>query len=416
MFWLYRALSFLLSPLLLWRLHRSELDRNSRKRGGLQRRGYVEAAGNRPVWIHAASVGEVNAVSPLIDVLLKRHPDVALLVSTFTVSGADQLQRRFEDRVAHRYLPVDRPGACRRWLTTINPRIGLVVETEIWPELFYQAKRRQLPLFLINARLSERSLKRTRYFRRLFARALSAVNKALCQSQTDADRLIELGLEHDRAQVVGNIKFDAPLPNGLLATSQRLREQWGQRRIWVAGSTRPGEESILIDTHRMLLEHYPEALLIIAPRHPERTNEVVKLIDSSRLNYQRIGEAVHADTQVVLVDQLGVLQACYAAGSIAFVGGSLVDIGGHNLLEPAALGKPVVSGPHLHNQIEMAQALDHAAAIMKVNDAQSLYAAINELWARPELALKQGRAALGVVEQGRGSLAATLKVIRPYLR
>lgn len=415
MFRVYRALSYLLSPLLARRLQRGEADPQIRQSGIRQRRGQVESAGRRPIWIHAASVGEVNAISPLVQALLKRHATTPLLISTFTLTGAQQVQRRFGDAVEHRFLPLDTARACGRWLETLQPVIALIAETEIWPELFHQTAQRDIPLILINARVSERGLQRSLRFRSLFSRALKTVERALCQSDEDARRLIGLGLDPARAEVVGNLKFDAPLPIDLLSTAQAFRSQWGDRRTWVAGSTRPGEEEVLLAAHRALRQTHPDALLILAPRHPERCSGLVAELDSARAVYQRLGEPVARETEVVLVDRLGVLQACYAAGSIAFVGGSLVPIGGHNLLEPAALGKPVITGHYLDNQQEMARALDAGGALTRVDGEEALASTIDRFWTQPELALERGRAALAVVEAGRGALASTLRAIQPRL-
>jgi 3-deoxy-D-manno-octulosonic-acid transferase len=268
---------------------------------------------------------------------------------------------------------------------------------------------------LVNARLSERGLKRSRYLRSLFAHALEAVDRALCQSRGDAERLIELGLEPARAEVVGNLKFDAPLADDVLQTAQGLRSRWGARRVWVAGSTRRGEEPLVLEAQRQLKASHPDALLILAPRHPERCEEIGELIERAALSQQRLDQEIDGATDVVLVDRLGVLQACYAAGAVAFVGGSLVPIGGHNLLEPAALGKPVIAGTSLENQQAMAQALDAVEALERVTSADDLAAAVSAYWDDPARALAKGRAALSVVEAGRGALASTLNALRARL-
>jgi len=415
MLWPYRLLAHLLSPLLTRRINRALGSPALRRRNRRERRGRIEPVGPAPIWIHAASVGEVNAIRPLVEALLKRNASVPLVVSTFTLTGAEQVERVFEDRVAHRFLPADTPAAVRRWLDTLQPRLALIAETEIWPELFWQAGRARLDLILVNARLSERGLARSLRFRSIFAAALSRLHIALCQSREDADRLIRLGLDPDRARVVGNLKFDTPLAATTLDHARRFREQWGARPCWVAGSTRPGEEPLILATHRTLIERHPDALLVLAPRHPDRIDEVLAILEDGSWTVQRLGETIETSTEVVLVDRIGALQACYAAASVAFVGGSLVDIGGHNLLEPAAVGKPVISGPHLDNQAPMRDALVAADALDIVEDAEALSAAVSAFWDDPQLALSRGRAALTVVEEGRGSLAATLEVLRPWL-
>ncbi len=362
----------------------------------------------QPIWVHAASVGEVNAARGLIEHLLRRFPDSPVLLSTFTVSGAVHAERILGDKVSHRFLPVDSLGSVRRWLDATSPRLGIIVETEIWPELFEQAARRQLPLVVVNARLSDKTMRHSRRFKRLYARALSRVDLALCQTSTDAERFTQLGLRSGQVEVSGNLKFDNPLPTDAIKTAKRLHESWRLRPAWVAGSTRPGEESMALAAHQQLLANRPDALLILAPRHPERCGDVIALIEKAGLRWRGIDEAANASDQVVLVDKLGVLTACYAAAQVCFVGGSLAPFGGHNLLEPAALGKPVLAGPFLDQQRAAAEALTKAKALRPVKDAQSLADTVDALWHHPELALAQGRAALSVVESGRGALRLTL--------
>ncbi len=412
---LYRLLAFLLSPLALWRLHRPAAGRDKMRGRWRERLGRVAPAGVDPLWIHASSVGEVNAVESLVSALLRSMPGQPILITTFTVSGALRVDTLFGSQVAHRFAPIDSRANVRRWLAAIEPAIAIVAETEIWPELFTQAAARQLPLILVNARLSKRGVKRALRFRRLFTRPMAAISLAICQSEADAERFRLLGLAEDHIAIAGNLKFDTRLPADIGNQSRQLRQQWGHRRAWVAGSTRPGEEAIMLDAHRLLLEKHPEALLVLAPRHPERAKEVRELVKQAGLGCQVLGESVVPDTAVVLVDRIGHLLACYGAASTAFVGGSLVDIGGHNLLEPAVFGKAVICGPHLHQQAEMATALEKAGALLTVSDADSMAAEVNRLWLEPELALKLGRAALGVVDDGRGAVRRTLKLLEPFV-
>jgi 3-deoxy-D-manno-octulosonic-acid transferase len=400
----------------LWRLHRPAAGKKELRGRWRERRGRVEPAGADPLWIHAASVGEVNAIQALVNALLQSRPgDNKVLITTFTVSGAERVKALFGDQVEHRFAPIDTRASVRRWLATIKPGIALVAETEVWPELYTQAANRELPIVLVNARLSRLGLKRALRFQRLYARPMAAISLAICQSEQDARSFQLLGLAQDRTAVAGNMKFDTRLPADMGKRAQVLRSQWGARPAWVAGSTRPGEEAIALDAHQILLEKHPEALLVLAPRHPQRATEVRELIDKAGLRFQAIGETVDAESAVVLVDRLGQLLACYGAASATFVGGSLIDIGGHNLLEPAAFGKAVISGPYLHQQAEVAAALKNSGALVTVSDAGSLAAAINELWLEPERALKLGRAALGVMEDGRGAVRRTLRLLKPFL-
>ncbi len=407
--------AWLLAPLLIWRLHRPGPDHDGLKHRRGERLGKMTPSDNQPIWVHAASVGEVNAARGLIDGLRRRFPDYPVLLSTFTVSGALHAERvlgdKADDQLSHRFLPVDSLSCVKRWLNATAPRIGIIVETEIWPELFEQAARRQLPLVMVNARLSDKTMRQSRRFKRLYARALAHVDLALCQSDMDAERLKALGVDSEQVEVSGNLKFDNPLPADTLQSARTLRQDWGLRPTWVAGSTRPGEEAIILNTHAQLLAERPDALLVLAPRHPERCEEVIELIEAAGLRWRRIDQAGEEEQKVVLVDKLGVLTACYAASQVCFVGGSLAPFGGHNLLEPAALGKPVLAGPFLDQQQAAADALSQSDAVAMVEDAESLAEAIAELWQHPELALARGRAALGVVESGRGALRLTLERI-----
>ncbi len=415
MLFLYRLLAILTAPIVLWRLQRPAKGDASMQGRRNERRGHVQSAGAGPVWVHAASVGEVNAVNALVLELVARYPDRRVVVSTFTLSGARQAMRIFGNQVDHRLAPADTIGATRRWLSGIKPSLGLIAETELWPELFHQARQAGIAIVLVNARLSARGLTRSLRFRRLFADTLAAVHLALCQSHDDAERLVRLGLAENKARVTGNLKFDLRLPDDLGQQARQLRALWGARRVWVAGSTRPVEEAMVLDAHCQLLQHHPDALLILVPRHPERSGEIQALIKQMGLTRKGFDEAIEHGTQVVLVDRIGSLQACYAAASVALVGGSLVDIGGHNLLEPAACGKAVLAGPYLYHQQEMANALNSAGALITVNNARQIAAGVDRIWREPEYALYLGRAALEVVARGRGSLKKTLRQLEPLL-
>ncbi|RFF32122.1 3-deoxy-D-manno-octulosonic acid transferase [Wenzhouxiangella sediminis] len=381
-----------------------------------ERLGRLPESDRPALWIHAASVGEINAVAGLVTALLERYPDERVVISTITVTGRAEAVRRFGDRVETVFAPLDTPWVVGRWLARVRPRLAIVAETEIWPELYRGCRKREIPMVLVNARLARKAMRRYRRFRSLFAAALEAVDLAVCQSEEDAERFRELGLDDSKLAMAGNLKFDSAIPQDLGETVRRLREQWGERATWVAGSTRPGEEDIVLAAHARLRERRPDALLVLAPRHPDRSDEIRALIDRVGLKQQTIGEDVEAGTDVVLVDRIGVLVSCYAAAPAAFVGGSLVDIGGHNLLEPAAFGKAVIAGPHLHQQADSAAALREAGALIEVSDAEGLAEAVESIWSDPQRALEYGSAALRVVENGRGSVRRALRSIEPFLR
>jgi 3-deoxy-D-manno-octulosonic-acid transferase len=419
----YRLLVILVAPLALLLLRLRMAGPAELRARWAERLGRVPEQKDRPVmWLHAASVGEVNAVAGLARALLDRYPDHRLVISTFTITGRAEAIRRFggggddgNDRVETLFVPLDTPMAVGRWLKRVRPRLAIVAETEIWPELYRGCAKRGIPLVLVNARLAGRAMRRYQRFRSLFVGALSAVDLAICQSDEDAERFRELGLEEARVAMAGNLKFDSAIPDDLGETVRRLRGQWGERPTWVAGSTRPGEEAIALAAHARLREHRSDALLVLAPRHPDRSDEIRTLIDKAGMAHQPVGEDVAAETAVVLVDRIGVLVSCYAAAPAAFVGGSLVDVGGHNLLEPAAFGKAVIAGPHLHEQADSAAALRGNGALIEVSDAEGLAEAVESIWADPQQALDYGRAALTVVQNGRGSVRRTLRLLQPML-
>jgi 3-deoxy-D-manno-octulosonic-acid transferase len=410
MFFLYRLITCLLTPLALLRLHRQEEQRGRWH----ERLGSIALPPAGLIWVHAASVGEVNAAEGLIRKLLEREGPV--MVSTMTATGALRCQTLFGERVEHRYIALDNPISVRRWLTRARPRVGLILETEIWPELFHQCEAMDIPLVLVSARLSAKAMKRYQRFISLYQRALHAVVMASCQTQADSDRLATLGVPEQKRIVGGNLKFDIAIPPGLLAKAKSMKASWGERPIWTAGSTRPGEEQMLIEAHHRLLQNHPSAMLILAPRHPERVTEVARLLDQHDLVWCEFDHPPTSDVQVVLVNQMGILMVCYALGQIAFVGGSLVPLGGHNLLEPAALGLPVLAGPFLDQQAESAEQLESAGGLLRCTDTEGLANVLQRFFDEPELGQRMGHAAKAALENSRGSLDRTLGAIDPFLK
>jgi len=395
------------APLLLWRVSRHAARSTVPGRRWRERLGWGAAFGGEPIWIHAASVGEVQAAAGLVDALLDGLPGRPLVLSTFTLTGAARARSLWGDRIAHRLAPIDTWPSTRRWLRKVKPALAIVVETEIWPELFCQINRRGIPLVLVNARLSERGSRRLARWPGLFAPALKAVDQVLAQSRVDGLRFAALGVAADRIRITGNLKFDLKLPADLEQQAQSLRRRWSGRPSWVAGSTHAEEEAVVVAAHRELLEQHRDGLLVLAPRHPERVSAIDRELVAAGLRGVRLDQpADNAD--VVVVDRMGSLLACYAGTDAAFVGGSLVRLGGHNLLEPAACARPVISGPHLDNQRDAAAALERAGALIRVDDAGRLAAAVAELWREPEKTRCLGEAARSEVERGRGSLASTL--------
>ncbi|MDX9766838.1 MAG: lipid IV(A) 3-deoxy-D-manno-octulosonic acid transferase [Ectothiorhodospiraceae bacterium] len=417
---LYTFLFHLALPAVLLRLWwKSRRNPAYRRRIG-ERFGRIPRLPARPrIWVHCVSVGETIAAAPLLRRLLERHPDHALLVTTTTPTGSDQLRRLFGETVEHCYLPLDLPFAVKGFLDRAAPRLAVVLETELWPNLYAALAARGIPLILINARLSERSFDGyRRYAPTLVRETLGGVRVLAAQGELDAARFRALGIDPARVVVTGNLKFDLDLPADLDEQGRALREELGDGRpVWVAASTHTGEEAEVLAAHRAVLTALPDALLVLVPRHPERAGEVERLTVEVGLPAARRsrGDAVTAGTAVYLVDTLGELMRFYAAADVCFVGGSLVPVGGHNLIEPAVLGRPVLSGPFLHNFTEIATRLREHAALVEVGDAPALADAVLSLLRDTAARAGLGEGARAVVSRNRGARQHTLELIDPLL-
>lgn len=370
------------------------------------------------IWVHAVSVGESIAAAPLIRALQARHPELPLTVTCMTPTGSERIRALFGDRVQHCYLPYDLPWAASRFLDRLQPRLAVIMETELWPNHVHQCARRGIPVVLANGRLSARSARGYGRFARLTGPMLAEMRWLAVQSEAEAERFRALGANGEAVTVTGSIKFDLAVDPQLPERAAALRGQWGaQRPVWIAASTHAGEDEIVLAAHRQLLAGCPEALLILVPRHPERFDGVFELCRREGLASVRrsAGEAVAAGTAVLLGDTMGELLFLYALADCAFVGGSLVPSGGHNLLEPAALGKPLLSGPHLFNFLEIAARLAEAGALCQVSDAGSLAAAVGAFWSDPANAARAGAAGKAVLEANQGALARLLEGLERLL-
>jgi 3-deoxy-D-manno-octulosonic-acid transferase len=392
---------------------------------GLRDRGYREGLGERfgfgsslpagpTLWLHAVSLGEVIAATPLVRALQIRYPHLALIVTTATPTGRARARALFGESAAVRFLPYDTPGSMRRFLRRAQPALAVIMETELWPNLFDQCRRLGIPILLANARLSPRSVRRYRLAGRLFRDLLAGDVVIAAQSAADAERFIALGAAAGRARVVGNVKFDVAVDAAATERGRLLRaREWGPRPVWIAGSTHAGEEEAALAAHVRLQASCAGALLLLVPRHPARFDAVAALLESRGVRFERRsgGHALRPDTAVILVDTVGELAALYAATDVAFVGGSLVPVGGHNLLEPAALGVPVITGPHQSNGRDVAQLMLREGAALQVADAAELAAALLRLFADPQERRRIGAAGRHAVEANRGSVGRLLELI-----
>lgn len=368
--------------------------------------------------VHAVSMGEVNAASPLIQALMEAYPGLPISVTTFTPTGSDRVTELFGDRVFHVYSPFDLPGAVSRFFTRLDPRLVIVMETEIWPNLYHQAATRGIPLLIANARISDQSFDRYRRMRKLTGAALRQASHIAAQSETDAERLQQIGARPEQVSVTGNLKFDFSLTPELVDQGDGIRRSWGAHRpVLVAGSTHEDEEGILLQAFSSVLKAFPDALLVLVPRHPERFGRAAQAARSAGLAVSLKSE--HADcppqTQCYLIDAMGELLRYYAAGDVAFVGGTLQPVGGHNVLEPAALARPVLVGPYTANIADITRQLLEADAAVQVADGAALRSVIEALFADADRRDRMGRAANELVRQGQGAVKRTLTLAKSLL-
>jgi 3-deoxy-D-manno-octulosonic-acid transferase len=401
----YTALLYLLAPFAVlrlgWRARRERgYSRHVAERFGL----YAGRAPAGPlIWLHAVSLGETRAAEPLVRALQKRYPGHRVLLTHMTPTGRSAGEALFGEAVLRAYLPYDFPGAVSRFLDRFRPDIGLLMETEVWPNLVQACRRRGVPLVLVNARLSEKSQRGYSRFGALTREAFGALAGVAAQSEDDARRLARLGASNVR--VTGNVKFDAAPAQPLVALGQSWKAGFGPRAVLLAASTREGEEPLVLDAWAALA---PAPLLVIDPRHPQRFDEVAGLLERRGLCYVRrsAGMQVSGETQVVLGDSVGEMPAYYAACDVAFIGGSLLPYGAHNFIEASAVGKPVLLGPHTYNFAEAAARAIEAGAASSVDDVQALTSAAAALLAddaarerMSERALEFSRAYQGATDQ-----------------
>ncbi|MBC3774514.1 lipid IV(A) 3-deoxy-D-manno-octulosonic acid transferase [Pseudomonas sp. SWRI99] len=366
------------------------------------------------IWVHAVSVGESIAAAPMIRGLLQRYPQLPITVTCMTPTGSERIQALFanEPRIQHCYLPYDLPCAAARFLDRVKPTLAVIMETELWPNHIHQCAKRGIPVALANGRLSERSARGYGRFNKLTAPMLGEMNFLAVQTEAEAQRFRDLGARPETVEVTGSIKFDLTIDPQLLQSAAQLRSQWQaqERPVWIAASTHEGEDEVVLDAHRRLLTNHPDALLILVPRHPERFDSVFDVCQREGFATVRrsTGVNVDAQTSVLLGDTMGELLFLYALADSAFVGGSLVPNGGHNLLEPAALAKPVLSGPHLFNFLDIAAQLRDGGALVEVDDAEGLAVEVQRLFELPRDAQRMAEAGLAVMRRNQGALQRLL--------
>jgi 3-deoxy-D-manno-octulosonic-acid transferase len=418
--YLYTLAMFLVTPLLVLRLLARGVRSRPYHHRWPERFGFFDAPGfSGSLWVHAVSVGEVNAAEPMIKALRRDYPNAPLVITTVTPTGTARVHQLFGDSVFHVYLPYDLPFSVGRFLKRIRPRLALIVETEIWPNLYFACRRRGIPLMIVNARLSERSLRGYKPMRGLVRSALRCVRQIAAQSRTDAARYRLLGADPQQIVVTGNMKFDMPIPESAVAEGAALRNHWGPRRpVWMAASTHEGEELAVLEAHLQVLKRLPDALLLLAPRHPERFRLVEHAVRSLGFTVAtRSGDGMPSPShQVCVIDAMGQLMPFFAATEVAFVGGSLVPIGGHNVLEPAALSVPVLVGPHTFNFEEITRSLIQQGGAERVAGADRLGPDVLKLLLDIAKRERMGRAAQQVFERERGAVHRIMQMIDTLLQ
>ncbi len=371
------------------------------------------------IWLHAVSVGESIAAAPVVRALQQRYPELPITVTCMTPTGSERIRSMFGDSVQHCYLPYDLPCRARKFLTALKPAVGVVMETELWPNHINQCARMGIPVVLANARLSERSARGYARFPKLVGPMLAQLSGIAVQTQAEAQRFLELGARPEAVEVTGSIKFDLQIKPELLQQAQALREQWqlDNRQVWIAGSTHEGEDLLVLEAHKQLLQGFPKALLILVPRHPERFDTAYRLCQAEQLAVVRrsSGDAVMPATMVLLGDTMGEMLLLYALADVALVGGSLVPHGGHNLLEPAALGKPVLSGPHVFNFLDIAKQMTEANALREVRDGREIATAVARLWTDKAASQAMQDAGQQVLKNNQGALERLLQLVSGFI-
>lgn len=412
----YSFIFYLLLPLIFLRLYlRGRKAPAYRERWGERLALRARPRLGQSIWIHAVSVGEVLAAVPIIKQLRQRFPHLPIMLTTMTPTGSDRVKAILGDQVNHVYVPYDLPGALSRFYRQVDPRVLVIMETELWPNMIHYAHKRQVPVIVANARLSEKSMKGYARGGSLVRCMLKEIDHLAVQAQADAERFKRLGLPAERVTVTGSVKFDMNVDDQLLQSAQSLKAQWQGRPCVVAASTHAGEDEWVLDAFTRFKAEFANAFLILVPRHPERFDQVAALLEQRCFQYARrsTNNIVNSDTQVLLGDTMGELVLLMAAGDAVFVGGSLVKTGGHNVLEPIALGLPTVTGPHVFNFQTICDSLFAVDGLRQVENAADLADVWREwLVRRPQQQIDNASRFLA---ENRGASARQLALISQYL-
>ncbi len=419
--YLYTLFFYLITPLILLRLFYRASKAPAYVQRIAERFGLFTAPKlQNTIWVHSVSVGETIAAAPLVKRLQQQYPNASIVVTTMTPTGSDRVKALFGDSVFHVYAPYDLPGAVQRFIQRVQPKLLVIMETELWPNTIHYCRQSSVPVLLANARLSEKSAAGYQRLRWLTSSMLNNLTKVVAQNRADADRFLALGLSEDKVDVSGSIKFDVKIDPSLIAKAASLKQQWsdqGQRLVIVAASTHQGEDEIILEAFKSVVEKISDALLVIVPRHPERFDQVVELCQQSfSVTRRSLNDPVAAETQIVVGDTMGELLLICGCADIVFIGGSLINSGGHNMLEPAAWSLPLLTGASDFNFAEASRLLQQRSALWIANDANTLAEKMLLLGQSTSLRSEMGANAKAVVEENRGALDRLIQAVDCLLK
>lgn len=419
---LYSILFILLLPIIFLRLITKSVKSPAYRHRWQERLGCSNHQLPNSIWVHAVSVGEAISAVPFVKALQKAYPHLPIVITTMTPTGSERVKAAFEKElnqtIFHVYVPYDVPFAIQNFLKRMTPKILILMETEIWPNMITECHKQKISIVIANARLSPKSLKHYQMGHVVVRPLMDKVTFIGAQSQMDADRFVEIGAKFDKVKNIGNIKFDISWPDEVIEKGKLLRTQLGEaRQVLIAASTHEGEEEIILSVYQKLKSQFPDLILLLVPRHPPRFERVASLCEAKGLVIVKRtdGKLCLSETDVFLGDTMGEMGIFYAASDIAFVGGSFTPIGGHNLLEPAALGLPILTGPHLHNFVYISEVLLAANGAVLVENEGVLFKTLNSLLMDPKLCQELGQNALAVVAQNKGALKRLLTLVARML-
>ena len=417
---IYTILLYLIQPFVWLRLLLRSRKAPAYRKRWAERYGFCKGKVKpNGILVHSVSVGETIAAIPLIKALQTRYPNLPITVTTMTPTGSAQVIKSLGDSVSHVYLPYDLPCALKRFFNTLQPKLVIIMETELWPNIIHQLNQRHIPLIIANARLSERSAKRYAKLGKSIAHLLTQISYIAAQNETDKQRFIALGCPQTQISATGSIKFDIHLTQAQIEQIADLKAQWQLTRpVWIAASTHQGEDELMLQAHQQLLQYHPDFLLILVPRHPERFNDVAQLIKAHHFTLQKRSEqqALNPQTQVLLGDTMGELILLYGLANIAVVGGSFVDRGGHNPLEPALHHLPIIMGKHIFNFSVICEQLVQAQGLMLVeSNCMKIFNKINDLQNNSKQCQQMGENAYQVLKRNQGALDRLLTIIDQHI-